>query len=86
MNKVLVKFSAKWCAPCKALQMNLDVLSNKKLLNVDEIQSFDADEHIEVLKELNVRSVPTMILFIDGSEIRRTTGYMSDQKILDFIG
>lgn len=86
MNKVLLKFGASFCAPCKALGMNMDILNSKGLLNVDEIQYFDVDEHRDVAIEFNIRSVPTLILMIDGNEIQRTTGYLGDQKILDFIG
>lgn len=86
MEKVLVKLSSKTCAPCKALQINIDLMENKGTLGVDEVQYFEVEDCPEVFKELDVRSVPTLILYADGNEIRRTTGFKTEDQLLDFIG
>lgn len=86
MEKVLVVFSSETCAPCKALHITLDVMQNNLSLPVDEVQYFVAEENPEVFKEYGIRSVPTMIVYLDGEEMRRTTGFKTESQLLDFIG
>lgn len=80
-TKVLMKFEATWCQPCKNLTQVLDDL-NPDL----EIQVFNADVHHSVFKEFGVRNIPTLILFEHGAELKRTTGAMSKNALEIFIG
>lgn len=81
MEKVLMIFEGKHCAPCKALDMEM----LNAALNVDEIQMFEDSLHMDVFKEFNVRSVPTLIIIQDGEEKARTTGFMKRSKIEEFV-
>lgn len=83
-EKVLVKFSATWCTPCKSLA-NL-MHNHADEIKVDEIQHFDVDENIDVAKEFGIRSVPTLVLFEDGNEVRRKSGFMNIDQLKEFIG
>lgn len=81
-NKVLLKASASWCQPCKNLQNVIDSTE----LNVDEIQMIDIDENPDFAYEYGIRGIPTLILYEDGSEVRRTSGALTKEQLIQFIG
>jgi thioredoxin 1 len=81
-NKVLLKASASWCQPCKNLQNVIDSTE----LNVDEIQLIDIDENPDFAYEYGIRGIPTLILYEDGSEVRRTSGSLTKEQLIQFIG
>jgi thioredoxin 1 len=46
-------------------------------LNVDDVQ--------DVAQEYGITSIPTMIVFEDGKEVKRNTGFMPKAGIIDFV-
>lgn len=84
MSKVMVIFSTAWCQPCQALQATIDSLGDE--LKVDEIQYIDIDVDTDAAKEYGIRGIPTLILFEEGSEIKRTTGSLSAAALKMFVG
>ena len=79
--KQLVKFSASWCQPCKALAGNFKYVDMKDV----ELKEVDIDENLDMAKEYRVRGVPTMVLLEDGKEVKRTSGVLMADKIEEFI-
>ena len=69
---LLVDFSATWCGPCRMMEPVLEELSSKiKVLKVD------IDELEELTRKLGIMSVPTMIIYKDGKEVKKVIGYHS---------
>jgi thioredoxin 1 len=71
-DKVIVKFGAKWCIPCKKVEPEFNALekahSDIKFLNVDiDILDDEAAKH-------KVSSIPCFILFRKGREHSRVVG------------
>lgn len=81
-NKVLVDFYADWCGPCKMLAMELEKVANE--IDVD-IVKVNVDEEEEIARRYGVMSIPTLILFEDGKELKKTIGFMPKDKVKEFV-
>ena len=70
---VLVDVWAEWCGPCKRMNPILNSVSDEfgdKLL----VAKVDADSNPELVEELKVQGIPTMILYVNGSFVKRIVG------------
>ena len=81
-KKVLVDFYATWCGPCKMLSPVLDNLSEEVDIDIVKI---DVDKHSDLARKYGVMSIPTLILFENNDEVKRTLGFMDKEKIKEFI-
>jgi thioredoxin 1 len=79
--KQVLKFSASWCGPCKALSTVLGKVDFKDV----ELTEIDIDENIDEAKKYAIRGVPTMVLLNDGVEVGRKSGLMTVDKVEEFI-
>jgi thioredoxin 1 len=70
---VLVEVWAAWCAPCRAIEPILQDLAEAYTDRVDVLR-LDADENPEVVRDLGVIAIPTLIAFHEGNEVARHTG------------
>ena len=79
-ERVLVDFFANWCGPCKMLTPVLEkVESNIKVIKVD------VDKYENLAREYGVMSIPTIILFDSGKEIKRNIGFISKENLEKFL-
>ena len=65
---VLVDFWAPWCGPCKAIAPVLDQLAEDfagRLL----VAKYDTQANQRVAGEMNIRSIPTLVVFRDGEVV-----------------
>ena len=67
--KRILRFTASWCGPCQSLAMNLET-SGLDL----PIEVIDIDVHPDVAQEYGVRSVPTLIMLDENTEMKRLIG------------
>ena len=81
---MLVDFYATWCGPCRMLSPILDEIRQEVSEDV-VIGKVDVDECFEIARSYGVMSVPTLILFKNGEEDKRTIGLKPKQAILDMI-
>lgn len=77
-KKVLVDFFATWCGPCKMLGMVIEKFDKK---NNVPILKVDIDEENMLANEYKIFSVPTLIMFENGKEIKRISGFMSEEEL-----
>jgi len=73
---IIIKFSAKWCGPCKAMVPIMEELQ-KEYENKIMIYEVDVDEELSLPMEFNIRSVPTLIFFPVGKNCFKKIGMMS---------
>jgi thioredoxin 1 len=79
-EKTLVDFYANWCGPCKMISPELEKTeSNVKVVKVD------VDEFEDLARTYGVMSIPTLILFDNGKEVKRTIGFMDKDRIKKFV-
>jgi thioredoxin len=71
---VVVDLWAPWCGPCKAMEPAFKAAGEKFAGKVDVLK-INADESPDVLKELGVRAIPTVISFAHGEAIVGGPGY-----------
>ena len=82
---VLVDFWAPWCGPCRAVGPELDKLARTRQGQL-LVAKLNSDEHPEISSRLQVRSIPTLVLFRAGHEERRLKGALRAPEILTQLG
>lgn len=80
----LVKFTGRWCPPCKAIQPTLDAIAAAHPSLT--VLTLDVDEQQQVAQRYGVRSVPTLIAFRQGRPVGQLVGNLPREKIERLLG
>jgi len=78
---VLIDFFATWCGPCKALAPILEQVKDA-VGDKATILKVDVDKNQPLAAKLNVRGVPTLVLYKNGKQLWRQSGVVPKQEIL----
>lgn len=85
---IVMKFTADWCMPCKAMDQTT-WRDDKVVAWVKEhglaIQ-VDVDKQPKVAQKYQISAMPTMVMLKGGNEIARKTGYMNAEEGLRWLG
>lgn len=72
---VMVKFTAEWCAPCRAIQPAIDaVVQERRDVTVLHV---DVDAEQRLAERFAVRTVPMMFVFRGGRPVGQMVGNAS---------
>lgn len=73
-HPILVDFYAEWCGPCKSVAPIIDEIAEEY---ADElvVGKVNIDTQAELSRRYDVMSIPTIVLFKDGEEVDRKTGF-----------
>jgi thioredoxin 1 len=80
-EKVMIKFGASWCGPCKVMDRRLEYLIYDKL-NVHKV---DVEEFTDLGSKMSIRNLPTTIIFQKGEIIDRFSGLLTVEQLRDKI-
>jgi len=69
----LVDFNAPWCAPCRVQKPIMNQLAGQ-YRGKARVLALDVDEHRKAAMRLGITSIPTLIIFKNGREMRRFVG------------
>ena len=78
----VVDFYATWCGPCKMFAPVFEEVANEVDMKFVKI---DVDNYSDIAREYGVMSIPTVILFRNGKEVKRNVGFMSKEEFNRFL-
>ena len=79
---MLVDFYATWCGPCKMMASVLESVDSKNIIDIAKI---NIDEERQLAIENGIEVIPTLLLFKEGKEIKRSSGFMTEQELIKWV-
>ena len=80
----LVDFWAPWCGPCKALSPILEEIASE-MGDAVNIYKVNVDENTELAQEHGVQSIPTILVYKNGSLSETVVGLKSKSELIEVI-
>ena len=80
----VIDFFATWCGPCKMLAPVFQEAANELPGNV-KFFKVDIDQSLDLARQYNVSSVPTVMIFRDGNLVETLVGFMPKDKLVESI-
>lgn len=77
---VLVDVYADWCAPCARMKPYLASIQEKEKDKVTVIR-INADDNQDLMKQMGIDSLPTLLLFKNKQQTWRNSGYLEENAI-----
>ena len=76
---ILVDFYADWCGPCKMMGKVLEEIEDIDILKIN------VDNFPNIARKFKVMSIPTLIIFENGKEIKKNIGMSSKSDLESWI-
>nr|YP_010902652.1 thioredoxin [Hypnea nidulans]WCH54507.1 thioredoxin [Hypnea nidulans] len=70
---VLVDFWAPWCGPCRMVSPIVDIIA-EEYKNKVKVVKIDTDKNPTTATEYGIRSIPTLMVFMNGKKIDTVIG------------
>jgi len=83
-HAVIIDCWASWCGPCMRLGPILESLSEEMGDKV-AIGKLNVDENNLVPMKFGIRSIPTMLVFVDGAHVDTLIGLRSKDDLKSYI-
>ena len=80
----LVDFWAEWCMPCRRIAPTVDALATEYAGRLT-VAKMNVDENPEVPTRLRVQSIPTLMVFKDGTLVDSIVGAVDEKTIKKMV-
>jgi len=81
---VLLDFWAEWCGPCKMIAPILDAIADEYADRL-QIVKLNIDENPKTPPKYNIRGIPTLLLFKNGTVAAQQVGAVSKAQLESFL-
>ena len=75
----IVHFYADWCGPCQMMGKVLEAMTDLNIIKVN------TDTHEDLAQKFGVMSIPTLVFFKDGKEVKKEIGFKSEEEIKNIL-
>ena len=82
---VLVDFWASWCGPCRMLAPTIEEVAEETEGRAI-VGKVNVDDEMVLARKYRIASIPTLIVFENGEEVRRSIGVIETEDVLDLLG
>ena len=80
---VLVDFWAEWCGPCRMLSPIIDeVAAENPQVKVGKV---NVDQQQELAAQFNIMSIPTLVVFKNGTKAGESVGLIAKEQVENLI-
>ena len=83
-NTVLVDFWATWCGPCRMIAPTIEEIANEFDGKI-KVGKVNVDDNMGLAQEYGIEVIPTLIFFKNGAPVKKTTGVLEKQEIVQII-
>lgn len=80
----LIDFSADWCVPCREQRPIVERIADS-YKGKAEVFDLNVDEHPDPAISLGITSIPTLIVFKNGSEFQRFIGIQKEETLISSL-
>ena len=80
-DAVILDFTATWCGPCQQMSPMISRLERQGY----PIRKVDVDREPELARRFGIQSIPAFVLVVNGKEVTRLVGAVSDSKFREAL-